>query len=100
MEITKTQWFILLFLIVSFIAVGGVAAFVSASLLAFIPAYFYLKSIRNTEVEGKEPWPAVRTAFIWGALSGVFLAMFLNDLSCSLSLPFRGYYFNDFLRFS
>ena len=48
-ELTNKQWFMLFVLVLLLIAIGGVAAFISASLLAFIPAYGYLRSIRNSE---------------------------------------------------
>ena len=57
---------------------GGVLGFVFASLLSFVPAYFYLKSIRNSEKVDVEPWETLGLAFVWGALSGVFLAGILS----------------------
>ena len=85
-ELTNKQWFMLFVLVLLFIAIGGVAAFISASLLAFIPAYGYLRSIRNSEKYGKEPWEALRIAFVWGALSGVFLAILLSAIGTPLLL--------------
>jgi RsiW-degrading membrane proteinase PrsW (M82 family) len=46
----------------------------------------YLKSIRNTEQYDKEPWEALRIAFAWGAISGVFLALLLSALGAPLLL--------------
>ncbi len=86
MTLSKWQWIILILLVLSFIAMGGVFGFVLASLLSFIPAYYYLKSIRNAEEEDIEPWSALGTAFAWGALSGVFLAGIFNVLGTSLIL--------------
>jgi len=85
-ELTTKQWFMLFVLVLLFIAIGGILAFISASLLAFIPAYGYLRSIRNSEKYGKEPWEALRIAFVWGALSGVFLAILLSMLGTPLLL--------------
>ena len=85
-ELTNKQWFMLFVLVLLLIAIGGVAAFISASLLAFIPAYGYLRSIRNSEKYGKEPWEALRIAFVWGAISGVFLAIILSAIGTPLLL--------------
>ena len=86
MKLSKKQWLILILLVIGFIAAGGVIGFVFASLLSFIPAYFYLKSIRNSEKTDVEPWDALGTAFAWGALSGVFLAMIFNALGTTFLL--------------
>ena len=85
-KLTKKQWFILIILVFTFIAMGGILGFVFASLLSFIPAYFYLKSIRNSENEDVEPWETVGLAFAWGALSGVFLAGIFNTLGTAFLL--------------
>ena len=34
----------------------------------------------NAEETDKEPWSALQTVFIWGAVSGVFYALILNSL--------------------
>ena len=83
-ELSVKQWVLLFILIISMIIIGGITAFVGASLLAFIPAYMYLKSIRNTEQYDREPWEALRIAFAWGAISGVFLAIVLSALGVPL----------------
>jgi RsiW-degrading membrane proteinase PrsW (M82 family) len=68
------------------ILISDITAFIGASLIAFIPAYMYLKSIRNAEQYDREPWGALRIAFAWGAISGVFLAIFLSILGTPLLL--------------
>ena len=85
-KLSKKQWFILIILVLTFIAMGGVLGFVFASLLSFVPAYFYLKSIRNSEKADVEPWETVGLAFVWGALSGVFLAGIFNLLGTAFLL--------------
>ena len=65
---------------------GGILGFVFASLLSFVPAYFYLKSIRNSEKADVEPWETIGLAFVWGALSGIFLAGIFNALGTAFLL--------------
>ena len=83
-KLGKRQWFILFILVLTFIAMGGILGFVFASLLSFVPAYFYLKSIRDSEKADVEPWETMGLAFVWGALSGVFLAGIFNALGTAL----------------
>jgi len=85
-ELSIKQWVLLFILIISMIIISDITAFIGASLLAFIPAYMYLKSIRNTEQYDREPWEALRIAFAWGAISGVFLALLLSALGVPLLL--------------
>jgi RsiW-degrading membrane proteinase PrsW (M82 family) len=85
-ELSIKQWVLLFILIISMIIISDITAFIGASLIAFIPAYMYLKSIRNTEQYDKEPWEALRIAFAWGAISGVFLALLLSALGAPLLL--------------
>ena len=80
MSLSRKQWFILIILSLGFIGAAGVLPFVFATILAFVPAYYYLKSIRNAEEEDVEPWETLWTAFVWGGLSGIFLAMILNTI--------------------
>jgi RsiW-degrading membrane proteinase PrsW (M82 family) len=90
MEITRGQWIIIILLTLSFIATAGFIAFATAAVLSFGPAYLYLKSIRNAEETGKEPWSALQTVFIWGAVSGVFYALILNSLGGSIVFLYSG----------
>ena len=85
-KLSKKQWFILFLLVLTFIAMGDPVAFFLASILSFIPAYFYLKSIRDSEKKDVEPWETLGLAFVWGALSGVFLAGIFNLLGTGLLL--------------
>ena len=85
-ELSIKQWVLLFILIISMIIISDITAFIGASLIAFIPAYMYLKSIRNTEQYDREPWEALRIAFAWGAISGVFLALLLSALGVPLLL--------------
>ena len=85
-ELSVKQWVLLFILIISMILISDITAFIGASLIAFIPAYMYLKSIRNAEQYGREPWEALRIAFAWGAISGVFLALLLSALGVPLLL--------------
>ena len=85
-KLSKKQWFILFILVLTFIAMGGVWGFVFASLFSFVPAYFYLKTIRNSEKTDVEPWETIGLAFVWGALSGVFLAGIFNALGTAFLL--------------
>ena len=85
-KLSKKQWFILLILVLTFIAMGGILGFVFASLLSFVPAYFYLKSIRDSEKADVEPWETIGLAFVWGALSGIFLAGIFNALGTAFLL--------------
>ena len=85
-ELSVKQWFLLFILIIFMIIISDITAFIGASLIAFIPAYMYLKSIRNAEQYGREPWEALRIAFAWGAISGVFLALLLSALGVPLLL--------------
>ena len=80
MSLSRKQWIIVIILSLSFIAAAGVLPFLFATILAFIPAYYYLKSIRNSEEEDVEPWATLWTAFAWGGISGIFLAMILNTI--------------------
>ncbi|MEC8997176.1 MAG: PrsW family intramembrane metalloprotease [Candidatus Thermoplasmatota archaeon] len=86
MQLTVMQWIFLIVLATTLILIGGLSAFITASLLAFIPAYMYLRSIRDAEETDKEPWDALWIAFAWGAISGIFLAMLFNALGTSLLL--------------
>ena len=88
MELSRKQWVFVVILVLGFIAMGGVAGFIFAATLSFVPAYYYLRSIRNSEKTGKEPWDALKLAFAWGAISGVFLAIIFNGLGISLLLIF------------
>jgi RsiW-degrading membrane proteinase PrsW (M82 family) len=85
-ELSVKQWVLLFILIISMILISDITAFIGASFIAFIPAYMYLKSIRNAEQYGREPWEALRIAFAWGAISGVFLALLLSALGVPLLL--------------
>ena len=88
MELSRKQWIFVVILVLGFIAMGGVAGFIFAAILSFVPAYYYLRSIRNAEKTDKEPWDALKLAFAWGAISGVFLAILFNGLGISLLLIF------------
>ena len=88
MELSKKQWVFVVILVLGFIAMGGVAGFIFAATLSFVPAYYYLISIRNSEKKDKEPWDALKLAFAWGAISGVFLAILFNSIGLSLLLIF------------
>ena len=90
MEITRGQWIIIILRTLSFIATAGFIAFATAAVLSFGPAYLYLKSIRNAEETDKEPWSALQTVFIWGAVSGVFYALILNSLGGSIVFLYSG----------
>ena len=90
MEITRGQWIIIILLTLSFIATAGFIAFATAAVLSFGPAYLYLKSIRNAEETDQEPWSALQTVFIWGAVSGVFYALILNSLGGSIVFLYSG----------
>ena len=90
MEITRGQWIIIILLTLSFIATAGFIAFATAAVLSFGPAYLYLKSIRNAEETDKEPWSALQTVFIWGAVSGVFYALILNSLGGRIVFLYSG----------
>mgnify|MGYP001323608521 CR=1 FL=1 len=85
-KLSKKQLFILVILVVYFMSLGGPVAFFLAAILSFIPAYFFLKSIRDSEKKDVEPWETLGTAFVWGALSGVFLAGIYNALGTGLLL--------------
>jgi len=88
MELSKKQWIFVVILVLSFIGMGGVAGFIFAAVLSFVPAFFYLRSIRNSEEKDREPWDALKLAFAWGAVSGIFLAMVFNVIGISLLLLF------------
>ena len=88
MELSRKQWIFVVILVLGFIAMGGIAGFIFAATLSFVPAYYYLRSIRNSEMKDKEPWDALKLAFAWGAISGVFLAILFNGLGISLLLIF------------
>jgi len=90
MEISRGQWIIIILLTLSFIAAAGFIAFAIAAILSFGPAYLYLKSIRSAEVTDREPWSALRTAFVWGAVSGVFYSMIFNGFGGILVYIFSG----------
>ncbi|OIR20863.1 MAG: hypothetical protein BEU01_03355 [Marine Group III euryarchaeote CG-Epi4] len=90
MEITRGQWIIIILLSLTFIATAGFIAFALATVLSFGPAYLYLKSIRNAEETDREPWSALRTVFVWGAVSGVFYALILNSLGGSIVFLYSG----------
>ena len=85
-ELSVKQWVLLFILIISMILISDITAFIGATFIAFIPAYMYLKSIRNAEQYDREPWEALRIAFAWGAISGVFLALLLSALGVPLLL--------------
>ena len=88
MVLSRKQWVFVLILVLTFIGMGGVAGFVFAATLSFVPAYYYLRSIRNSEEKDREPWDVLKLAFAWGAISGVFLAIVFNGLGISLLLVF------------
>ena len=90
MEITRGQWIIIILLTLSFIATAGFIAFALAAVLSFGPAYLYLKSVRNSEETDREPWSALRTAFVWGAVSGVFYSMIFNEFGGVLAYIYSG----------
>ena len=69
---------------------AGFIPFVIAVVLSFGPAYLYLKSIRNSEETDKEPWSALRTTFVWGAVSGVFYSMIFNTAGGALAFIYSG----------
>ena len=85
-ELSIKQVVLLFILIIIMIRISDITAFIGATFIAFIPAYMYLKSIRNAEQYGREPWEALRIAFAWGAISGVFLALVLSALGVPLLL--------------
>ena len=80
MKLSRGQWIILILLIASLVGAAGILPFLFATILAFIPAYYYLRTIRNSEVEDVEPWETLWTAFAWGGITGIFLAGILNTL--------------------
>ena len=90
MEISKGQWIIIIILTLTFVATAGFVAFVLAAVLSFGPAYLYLKSIRSAEETDREPWSALQTVFVWGAVSGVFYALILNSLGGALVYIYSG----------
>tara|TARA_Y100000588_G_C14246440_1_gene921641 strand:- start:165 stop:1076 length:912 start_codon:yes stop_codon:yes gene_type:complete len=47
--------------------------------LAFLPSIAYLYWLRNLEKTDKEPWELLGQAFTWGALSSIFLALFISS---------------------
>tara|TARA_Y100001970_G_scaffold203770_1_gene248068 strand:+ start:577 stop:1527 length:951 start_codon:yes stop_codon:yes gene_type:complete len=69
---------------------AGFIPFVIAVVLSFVPAYLYLKSIRNAEEMDREPWSALRTTFVWGAVSGVFYSMIFNTAGGALAYVYSG----------
>jgi len=85
-ELSIKQVVLLFILIIIMIIISDITAFIGATFIAFIPAYMYLKSIRNAEKYGREPWEALKIAFAWGAISGVFLALVLSALGVPLLL--------------
>ena len=90
MEISRGQWIIIILLTLSFVAMAGFIPFVIAVVLSFVPAYLYLKSIRNAEENDREPWSALRTTFVWGAVSGVFYSMIFNTAGGALAYVYSG----------
>ena len=80
MTLSRGQWIILIILIASLIGAQGFLPFLFATVLAFIPAYYYLRSIRNAEKEDVEPWETLWTSFAWGGITGIFLAGILNTI--------------------
>ncbi len=90
MEISRGQWIIIILLTLSFIGMAGFIPFVIAVVLSFVPAYLYLKSIRNAEEMDREPWSALRTTFVWGAVSGVFYSMIFNTAGGALAYVYSG----------
>jgi len=90
MEISRGQWIIIILLTLSFIGMAGFIPFVIAVVLSFVPAYLYLKSIRNAEETDREPWSALRTTFVWGAVSGVFYSMIFNTAGGALAYIYSG----------
>ena len=80
MTLSRGQWIILIILIASLVGAQGFLPFLFATVLAFIPAYYYLRSIRNAEKEDVEPWETLWTSFAWGGITGIFLAGILNTI--------------------
>ena len=80
MTLSRGQWIILIILIASLIGAQGFLPFLFATVLAFILAYYYLRSIRNAEKEDVEPWETLWTSFAWGGITGIFLAGILNTI--------------------
>ena len=78
-------------LIFIFVIVVGLAmsygSFTTALIitLAFLPSIAYLYWLRNLEKTDKEPWELLGQAFTWGALSSIFLALFIS--SALITIP-------------
>ena len=60
MVLSRKQWVFVIILVLTFIGMGGVAGFVFAATLSFVPAYYYLRSIRNSEEKDREPWDVLK----------------------------------------
>lgn len=67
--------------------VAPVAAFFLILLVAFLPPVLVAVRLRNAERHRPEPWRAVVSAFVWGAIGAVFLAILVEAL---LEPTFRG----------
>ena len=59
-------------------------------ILAFLPSILYLYWLRNLEKVDREPWELLGQAFTWGALSSIFLALFISSSLIALSYGIFG----------
>ena len=81
--------FIFIFLIGLVMAYGSFTTALIIT-LAFLPSILYLKWLRNLEKVDREPWESLRQAFVWGALSSIFLALFISSALITLSYEIVG----------
>ena len=58
--------------------------------LAFLPSILYLYWLRNLEKVDREPWELLGQAFTWGALSSIFLALFITSALITISYGIFG----------
>lgn len=77
-------------LLLIFIAELGLPGFVLASLMAFVPAVFYLIVVRLVDRYDPEPLWALALAFIWGGVISIFGALLVNDTASAVASAASG----------
>lgn len=77
-------------LLLIFIAELGLPVFVLASVMAFVPAVFYLTIVRLVDRYDPEPIWALAAAFVWGGVIAIFGSLLVNDTASAVAAAASG----------